>query len=86
MHLITEAYRRAYMDRADYLGDPDYNQIPGGRADRQEIRRRVAAQHLTDKASPSDSLKRPDGFLPPAPATAGHRARVAGHDALLCCR
>src|ERR1700733_2312470 len=28
IHLITEAYRRAYMDRTDYLGDPDYNQIP----------------------------------------------------------
>ena len=28
MQLITEAYRRAYMDRSDYLGDPDYNQIP----------------------------------------------------------
>jgi gamma-glutamyltranspeptidase / glutathione hydrolase len=28
IHLITEAYRRAYMDRADYLGDPDYNPIP----------------------------------------------------------
>jgi gamma-glutamyltranspeptidase / glutathione hydrolase len=23
MHLIVEAYRRAYMDRGDYLGDPD---------------------------------------------------------------
>ncbi len=28
MHLIVEAYRRAYMDRSDYLGDPDYNHIP----------------------------------------------------------
>jgi len=28
MHLIVEAFRRAYMDRADYLGDPDYNPSP----------------------------------------------------------
>jgi len=28
MHLILEAYRRAYMDRSEYLGDPDYNRIP----------------------------------------------------------
>ena len=28
MHLIVEAFRRAYMDRAEYLGDPDYNAIP----------------------------------------------------------
>ena len=27
MHFITEAYRRAYMDRSDYLGDPDYNKF-----------------------------------------------------------
>ena len=45
MHLIAEAFRRAYMDRADYLGDPDYNTIPGGRADRQKIRRRLARRH-----------------------------------------
>ncbi len=24
----SRPYRRAYMDRADYLGDPDYNRIP----------------------------------------------------------
>ena len=28
MHLIVEAYRRAYMDRGDYLGDPDFSTIP----------------------------------------------------------
>src|ERR1017187_3827367 len=28
IHLIVEAFRRAYMDRADYLGDPDFNRIP----------------------------------------------------------
>lgn len=27
-HLIVEAMRRAYRDRADYLGDPDYVEIP----------------------------------------------------------
>ena len=27
-HLIVEAMRRAYRDRADYLGDPDYVDIP----------------------------------------------------------
>jgi len=28
VHLITEAMRRAYRDRAQYLGDPDYVDIP----------------------------------------------------------
>ena len=27
-HLITEAQRRAYLDRARYLGDPDFSDIP----------------------------------------------------------
>ena len=28
VHIITEAFRRAYMDRSDYLGDPDFNNLP----------------------------------------------------------
>jgi gamma-glutamyltranspeptidase/glutathione hydrolase len=28
IHIIAEAFRRAYMDHADYLGDPDFNTIP----------------------------------------------------------
>ena len=28
IHLIAEAFRRAYFDRSDYLGDPDYSSIP----------------------------------------------------------
>ena len=28
VHLITEAFRRAYMDRGDYLGDPDFMAMP----------------------------------------------------------
>jgi gamma-glutamyltranspeptidase/glutathione hydrolase len=27
-HLVTEAQRRAYLDRARYLGDPDFSDIP----------------------------------------------------------
>lgn len=73
MHLIVEAWRRAYMDRADYLGDPDYNRIP---ADALISRKYAAAWRAgidPQKATPSADLHRPEGFLPPAPATAGHR-------------
>jgi gamma-glutamyltranspeptidase / glutathione hydrolase len=28
MHLITEAYRRAFFDRAQFLGDPEFNNLP----------------------------------------------------------
>ena len=26
LHLLTESMRRAYADRANYLGDPDFNE------------------------------------------------------------
>jgi gamma-glutamyltranspeptidase/glutathione hydrolase len=73
MHRIAEAWRRAYMDRADYLGDPDYNRIPVAEMTSKKYAEAWRRSILPDKASPSESLKRPEGFLPPAPATAGHR-------------
>jgi gamma-glutamyltranspeptidase/glutathione hydrolase len=73
MHLATEAYRRAYMDRSDYLGDPDYNQIPVAELTAKKYAEAWRKSILPDKASPSSELKRPEGFLPPAPTTAGTR-------------
>ena len=74
MHLIAEAFRRAYMDRADYLGDPDYNPIPAAELTAKKYADAWRRSILGDEASPSAALHRPDGFLPPAPKTAGRRA------------
>jgi gamma-glutamyltranspeptidase/glutathione hydrolase len=67
MHLIVEAYRRAYMDRGDYLGDPDFANIPVV----QLIDKKYAAAWRKgiedDQATPSADLRRPPGFLPPPP-------------------
>ncbi len=67
MHLIVEAYRRAYMDRSDYLGDPDFSTIPVA----QLIDKKYAAAWRTgieqDQATPSAGLRRPAGFLPSPP-------------------
>ncbi|HTY85809.1 MAG TPA: gamma-glutamyltransferase [Silvibacterium sp.] len=67
MHLIVESYRRAYMDRTDYMGDPDYVKIPVD----QLIDKKYAAAWRTsiaaESATPSKDLKRPAGFLPPPP-------------------
>jgi gamma-glutamyltranspeptidase/glutathione hydrolase len=73
MHLITEAYRRAYMDRADYLGDPDYNQIPVAELTAKRYADAWRKSILPDRATRSADLMRPAGFLPPAPTTAGKR-------------
>jgi gamma-glutamyltranspeptidase / glutathione hydrolase len=73
IHLITEAYRRAYMDRSDYLGDPDYNAIPVAELTSKKYAEAWRAGIDMKFATPSAKLTRPAGFLPPAPTTAGHR-------------
>ncbi len=73
IHFATEAYRRAYMDRSDYLGDPDYNKIPVAELTSKKYAEAWRKSILPDQASPSAGLKRPEGFLPSAPATAGTR-------------
>src|ERR1019366_854343 len=73
LHLITEAYRRAYMDRTDYLGDPDYNRIPVKELTTKKYAEAWRSSMATEAATPSNALKRPEGFLPPAPKTPGRR-------------
>ena len=74
MHLITEAYRRAYMDRSDYLGDPDYNRIPVAELTGKKYADAWRSSIAPNTAMSSATLKRPEGFLPPVPKTAGRRA------------
>jgi gamma-glutamyltranspeptidase/glutathione hydrolase len=68
VHLITEAFRRAFMDRADYLGDPDFTAMPI--AQMASPAYAAAWRKSIDplKPSPSATLTRPAGFLPPPPA------------------
>jgi gamma-glutamyltranspeptidase/glutathione hydrolase len=73
MHLIVEAYRRAYMDRSDYLGDPDYVKIPIAQLADPKYAAAWRTSILADEASPSKDLKRPAGFLPPPPTMADVR-------------
>jgi gamma-glutamyltranspeptidase/glutathione hydrolase len=68
VHVITEAYRRAFMDRTDYLGDPDFVSMP---LTQMASPAYAAAWRKTiDPAAPtpSNDLVRPAGFLPPPPA------------------
>ncbi|MDR3738777.1 MAG: gamma-glutamyltransferase [Terracidiphilus sp.] len=79
LHLVTEAYRRAYMDRADYLGDPDYNTIPIAELTSKKYAEAWRKGIDAKLATPSAKLTRPAGFLPPPPTTAGTR-RVESQD------
>ena len=67
VHYITEAFRRAFMDRTDYLGDPDFNTTP--LAQMNDPAYAAALRKTIDpvKASPSATLARPAGFLPDPP-------------------
>ncbi|WP_255483777.1 gamma-glutamyltransferase [Granulicella sp. 5B5] len=82
IHYITEAFRRAYMDRSDYLGDPDFNpHMPL----KQMANPAYAAAWRTTidpiKPSPSATLVRPAGFMPPAPdlAPIAHESNETTH-------
>ena len=70
VHIITEAFRRAYMDRGDYLGDPDFNKLPLKQM--ANMKYAAAWRNSIDptKPTPSASLVRPTGFMPPPPQAA----------------
>ena len=70
VHLITEAFRRAYKDRADYLGDPDFVQMPVQQLTSPAYAAAWRKSIDRLKPSPSATLTRPAGFLPPPPAAA----------------
>jgi gamma-glutamyltranspeptidase/glutathione hydrolase len=55
LHRMTEAMRRAYCDRARYLGDSDFVKIPSHLTDKQYAKK-LAESILPDKATPSGDL------------------------------
>jgi gamma-glutamyltranspeptidase/glutathione hydrolase len=76
IHYITEAFRRAYMDRTDYLGDPDFNTLP--LAEMAQPYYADAWRKTIDplKPTPSADLVRPAGSLPD-PTTILHPQKEA---------
>ncbi len=62
VHLTIEAMRRAYRDRAEYLGDPDHVQMPIAELTSPLYAAGLRASIHPEKATPSDSLP---GYMPP---------------------
>ena len=62
IHVTTEAFRRAFFDRAELLGDPDFSKIPVAQLIDKKYadawRRSLNMQHATD----SKAVQRPSGF------------------------
>jgi gamma-glutamyltranspeptidase / glutathione hydrolase len=68
VHTIVEAFRRAYMDRSDYLGDPDFNTLPLKQMANLKYAAAWRASIDPTKPTPSKDLVRPAGFMPPPPS------------------
>lgn len=56
VHVIVEAMRRAYRDRAEYLGDPDFVDMPVARLTHPWYAAGLRAGIAMDRATPSASL------------------------------
>ena len=66
VHLVVEAMRRAYRDRAEYLGDPDYVKMPVAELTSPLYAAGLRASIHPDKATPSDMLP---GYMAPPQST-----------------
>ena len=80
IHFTTEAFRRAFFDRAEFMGDPDFSKIPVS----QLIDKKYAAAWRdsidADHASASKELKRPAIFSELEQYAAAHPGPVANHE------
>jgi gamma-glutamyltranspeptidase / glutathione hydrolase len=78
IHLIVEAFRRAFYDRAEFMGDPDFSEIPVA----QLVDKKYAAAWRESidpaHASPSHDLQRPEIFSQLECYAAAHPQAVVG--------
>lgn len=80
IHFTTEAFRRAFFDRAEFMGDPDFSKIPVA----QLIDKKYGAAWRESidpaHATPSKELKRPGIFSELETYAAGHPQPLGFHE------
>jgi len=80
IHFTVEAFRRAFFDRAEFLGDPDFSRIPVA----QLIDKKYAAAWRSSiepiRATPSKELKRPAIFSRLEQDAALHPPSLPAHE------
>jgi gamma-glutamyltranspeptidase/glutathione hydrolase len=64
LHLLVETMKRAFADRSEFLGDPDFVKIPLDKLISKEYAKILAAQIDLAKATPSEKI-RPRSALQP---------------------
>ena len=63
IHLMAETMKRAYADRSEYLGDPDFYHVPVKELTSKEYAKNIAKQISLDKVTPSSEIK-PANLVP----------------------
>jgi gamma-glutamyltranspeptidase/glutathione hydrolase len=83
-HLAIEAFRRAFYDRAEFMGDPDFARVPVAQLIDKKYGAAWRESVNPDKASASNGLQRPAIFneLERYAAVDGRRSMVDGRAAL----
>lgn len=80
IHFTVEGFRRAFFDRAEFMGDPDFSKIPVA----QLLDKRYAAAWREsidpEHASASKELKRPAIFSELEQYAQTHRPKVPNHE------
>jgi gamma-glutamyltranspeptidase/glutathione hydrolase len=80
IHFTTEAFRRAFFDRAEFMGDPDFSKIPVAQLIDKKYGAAWRESVEEDHASASKELKRPAIFSELEQYAAAHPQPVANHE------
>jgi gamma-glutamyltranspeptidase / glutathione hydrolase len=80
IHYTTEAFRRAFFDRAEFMGDPDFSKIPVAQLIDKKYAVAWRESIVPDHASPSKELKRPAVFSELEQYAAAHPPATPQHE------
>jgi gamma-glutamyltranspeptidase/glutathione hydrolase len=67
VHVMAETMKRAYADRSEYLGDPDFVKVPTAALTSRDYAAKIASQIALNKTTPSSEIK--PGLLAPYEST-----------------
>jgi gamma-glutamyltranspeptidase/glutathione hydrolase len=80
IHFTAEAFRRAFFDRAEFMGDPDFAKIPVAQLIDKKYGAAWRDSIAADRASASKDLKRPEIFSELEQYAAAHPKPVANRE------
>ena len=84
MHFLIEAMKRAYADRAKWLGDPDFYPVPVQALVSEAYAKKIGADIESDKATPVVTAGDPAGVLRESRETTHYSVLDAKGNAVSC--